>query len=169
MVERIIEYSIRNKFFVIIVTLVVIAIGIYAMINIPLDALPDLSDVQVIVFTEYPGQAPQVVEDQVTYPIASEMLKVPGAETVWGYSFFGVSFVYIIFDDDTDLYWARSRVLEYLSSIRGKLPEVAEPSLAPPRQWPAQVPRASTTGCCPADLRDCRGIPDRCCGLCWRP
>ncbi|NIR61403.1 MAG: efflux RND transporter permease subunit, partial [Gammaproteobacteria bacterium] len=92
----------------------------------PLEALPDLSDVQVIIQTDYEGQAPQIVEDQVTYPIATEMLKVPGAQTVRGYSFFGVSFVYVIFEDGTDLYWARSRVLEYLSAIRGKLPEEAQ-------------------------------------------
>ena len=131
MVERIIEYSIRNKFFVIIVTLVVIAIGIYSMINIPLDALPDLSDVQVIVFTEYPGQAPQVVEDQVTYPMTTRMLSVPYAKVVRGYSFFGFSFVYIIFEDGTDLYWARSRVLEYLSSLQGRLPPQARVELGP--------------------------------------
>ncbi|MFQ5877258.1 MAG: efflux RND transporter permease subunit [Acidobacteriota bacterium] len=131
MVERIIDYSIRNKVFVVIVTLIIITIGIYAMLNIPLDALPDLSDVQVIIFTEYPGQAPQVVEDQVTYPMTTRMLSVPYAKIVRGYSFFGFSFVYIIFEDGTDLYWARSRVLEYLSSLQGRLPPQARVELGP--------------------------------------
>ncbi|MCZ6670462.1 MAG: CusA/CzcA family heavy metal efflux RND transporter [Acidobacteria bacterium] len=131
MVERIIEYSIRNKFFVLIVTGALIAAGLFSMWNIPLDAIPDLSDVQVIVFTEYPGQAPQVVEDQVTYPLTTRMLSVPFAKVVRGYSFFGYSFVYIIFEDGTDLYWARSRVLEYLSSIQGKLPPQARVELGP--------------------------------------
>jgi Cu(I)/Ag(I) efflux system membrane protein CusA/SilA len=131
MIEKIIESSIRNKFFVIMVTLVVIAIGIYAMVNMPLDALPDLSDVQVIIFTEFPGQGPQVVEDQVTYPLTTRMLSVPYAKVVRGYSFFGFSFVYIIFEDGTDLYWARSRVLEYLSSIQGRLPPQARVELGP--------------------------------------
>jgi Cu(I)/Ag(I) efflux system membrane protein CusA/SilA len=131
MIERIIEYSIRNKFFVILVTGVVIAAGIYAMLNIPLDAIPDLSDVQVIVYTEYPGQAPQVVEDQITYPLTTTMLAVPYAKTVRGYSFFGFSLVYIIFEDGTDLYWARSRVLEYLSAIQARLPREARVQLGP--------------------------------------
>ena len=125
MIEKIIEYSIRNKFFVILITGVVIAAGIYAMLNIPLDAIPDLSDVQVIVYTEYPGQAPKVVEDQVTYPLTTTMLAVPYAKTVRGYSFFGFSLVYIIFKDGTDLYWARSRVLEYLSAMQARLPSQA--------------------------------------------
>ncbi len=115
MLEKIIAASIRNKFMVIMLTVFVIAGGIYALKNTPLDAIPDLSDVQVIVFTKYPGQAPQVVEDQVTYPLTTQMLAVPYAKVVRGYSFFGLSFVYIIFKDGTDLYWARSRVLEYLN------------------------------------------------------
>jgi Cu(I)/Ag(I) efflux system membrane protein CusA/SilA len=131
MIERVIEGCVRNKFLVILLTLAVIAGGVYAMLNIPLDAIPDLSDVQVIVFTSFPGQAPQVVEDQVTYPLTTKMLAVPFAKIVRGYSFFGFSFVYIIFEDGTDLYWARSRVLEYLSGIQGSLPPSAKIELGP--------------------------------------
>ena len=115
MLEKLIEWSIKNKFMVVLLTFFMVVGGIYALKSTPLDAIPDLSDVQVIVFTEYPGQAPQVVEDQVTYPLTTQMLAVPQAKTVRGYSFFGLSFVYIIFEDGTDLYWARSRVLEYLN------------------------------------------------------
>ena len=131
MIEKIIELSIKNKFLVILMTLFVIAAGIYAMLRTPLDAIPDLSDVQVIIFTQYPGQAPQVVEDQVTYPLTTAMLSVPFAKVVRGYSFFGLSFVYIIFEDGTDLYWARSRVLEYLNFVSGRLPKGVTPSLGP--------------------------------------
>lgn len=131
MLEKIIELSIRNKFMVIMLTTFAIVAGIYSLRNTPLDAIPDLSDVQVIVFTEYPGQAPQVVEDQVTYPLTTQMLAVPYAKTVRGYSFFGYSFVYIIFEDGTDLYWARSRVLEYLNYASSKLPAGVNPSLGP--------------------------------------
>ena len=116
---------------VIMMTLFVIAAGIYAMLKTPLDAIPDLSDVQVIIFTEYSGQAPQVVEDQVTYPLTTAMLAVPFAKVVRGYSFFGFSFVYIIFEDGTDMYWARSRVLEYLNFVSGRLPRGVTPSLGP--------------------------------------
>ena len=131
MIEKIIEYSIRNKFLVILITVLVILVGIYAMARTPLDAIPDLSDVQVIILTEYPGQAPQVVEDQVTYPLTTAMLAVPHAKVVRGYSFFGISFVYIIFEDGTDIYWARSRVLEYINYVSGRLPEGVTPSLGP--------------------------------------
>jgi len=131
MIERIIAGSVRNKLMVIIVTSALVAGGIAAMMNIPLDAIPDLSDVQVIIFTSYPGQAPQVVEDQVTYPLTTKMLAVPFAKAVRGYSFFGFSFVYVIFEDGTDLYWARSRVLEYLSGIQGSLPPSATVELGP--------------------------------------
>ncbi|HEX6133496.1 MAG TPA: CusA/CzcA family heavy metal efflux RND transporter [Longimicrobiales bacterium] len=131
MLKRIIEWSVDNRLIVLVVTAFLVAAGIVALGRTPLEALPDLSDVQVIVQTDFEGQAPQIVEDQVTYPIATEMLKVPGAQTVRGYSFFGVSFVYIIFDDGTDLYWARSRVLEYLSGIRGRLPAAAQTALGP--------------------------------------
>jgi len=131
MIEKIIELSIKNKFLVILATLFVIATGIYAIANTPLDAIPDQSDVQVIIFTEYAGQAPQVVEDQVTYPLTTAMLSVPFAKVVRGYSFFGISFVYIIFEDGTDLYWARSRVLEYLNFVAGRLPQGVTPTLGP--------------------------------------
>jgi Cu(I)/Ag(I) efflux system membrane protein CusA/SilA len=131
MIEKIIELSIKNKFLVILMTLFVIAGGLYAMLRTPLDAIPDLSDVQVIVFTEYPGQAPQVVEDQVTYPLTTAMLAVPYAKVVRGYSFFGFSFVYIIFEDGTDMYWARSRVLESLNYVSGRLPQGVTPTLGP--------------------------------------
>ena len=131
MIEKIIDLSIKNKFLVILMTVFVIAAGIYAMLKTPLDAIPDLSDVQVIIFTEYSGQAPQVVEDQVTYPLTTAMLSVPFAKVVRGYSFFGLSFVYVIFEDGTDLYWARSRVLEYLNFVSGRLPRGVTPSLGP--------------------------------------
>lgn len=131
MLENIIEWSIRNKFMVVLLTAFLLIGGLYALKNTPLDAIPDLSDVQVIVFTEYPGQAPQVVEDQVTYPLTTQMLAVPEAKTVRGFSFFGLSFVYIIFEDGTDLYWARSRVLEYLNYAAGRLPKGVSPSLGP--------------------------------------
>ena len=131
MIENIIEASVRNKFLVLLATLFVIAGGIYAITRIPLDAIPDLSDVQVIILTEYPGQAPQVVEDQVTYPLTTAMLSVPHASVVRGFSFFGVSFVYVIFEDGTDMYWARSRVLEYLNFVSGRLPDGVNPTLGP--------------------------------------
>jgi Cu(I)/Ag(I) efflux system membrane protein CusA/SilA len=131
MIEKIIELSIKNKFLVILMTVFVIAAGIHAMLKTPLDAIPDLSDAQVIIFTEYPGQAPQVMEDQVTYPLTPAMLSVPFAKVVRGYSFFGISFVYIIFEDGTDLYWARSRVMEYLNYVSGRLPRGVTPSLGP--------------------------------------
>jgi Cu(I)/Ag(I) efflux system membrane protein CusA/SilA len=131
MIEKIIELSIKNKFLVILGTLFIILGGTYALLRTPLDAIPDLSDVQVIIFTEYPGQAPQVVEDQVTYPLTTAMLAVPFAKVVRGYSFFGFSFVYIIFEDGTDMYWARSRVLEYLNFVSGRLPDGVNPALGP--------------------------------------
>ena len=131
MLAKIIEWSARNRFLVLLATLFVILAGIYALLRIPLDALPDLSDVQVIVYTEYPGQAPQVVEDQVTYPLTTAMLSVPKSKVVRGFSFFGASFVYVIFEDGTDIYWARSRVLEYLNSIAGRMPSGVSPQLGP--------------------------------------
>jgi Cu(I)/Ag(I) efflux system membrane protein CusA/SilA len=131
MIRAIIDASLRDKFQVILATLILVAAGLWALWKIPLDAIPDLSDVQVIVFSEYPGQAPQVVEDQVTYPLTTAMLAVPGAKVVRGYSFFGFSFVYIIFEDGTDLYWGRSRVLEYLNYVRSRLPAGVSPSLGP--------------------------------------
>ena len=131
MFARIIEWSIENKFLVLLATLFVAAWGAYSVYRTPLDALPDLSDVQVIIFTQYPGQAPRIVEDQVTYPLTTQMLAVPYATTVRGYSFFGFSFIYIIFEDGTDMYWARSRVLEYLNFVSGRLPAGVTPTLGP--------------------------------------
>lgn len=131
MIKAIIYWSIHNRFFIVLATLILIGWGAYAVKNTPIDAIPDLSDVQVIIKTSYPGQAPQVVEDQVTYPLTTAMLSVPGAKTVRGFSFFGDSYVYVIFDDDTDLYWARSRVLEYLSQVSSRLPANARPELGP--------------------------------------
>ena len=131
MIGKLIDLSVRNKFIVILATVFVIAAGLFAIVHTPLDAIPDLSDVQVIIYTEFAGQAPQVVEDQVTYPLTTAMLSVPFAKVVRGYSFFGLSFVYIIFEDGTDLYWARSRVLEYLNFVSGRLPQGVTPSLGP--------------------------------------
>ncbi|MDQ7010880.1 MAG: efflux RND transporter permease subunit, partial [Mariprofundaceae bacterium] len=129
MIGKIIDASLRNKLIVLIFAGLLVAAGGFAVKNISLDAIPDLSDVQVIVFTQYPGQAPQVVEDQVTYPLTTAMLAVPHAKVVRGYSFFGFSFVYIIFEDGTDMYWARSRVLEYLNYVAGRLPAGVTPTL----------------------------------------
>jgi len=129
--NRIIEWSLRNQFMVVVGALFAILGGVWAISSTRLDAIPDLSDVQVIIYTEYPGQAPQVVEDQVTYPLTSKMLSVPYAKVVRGYSFFGFSFVYVIFEDGTDLYWARSRVLEYLSGMANQLPRGVAPQLGP--------------------------------------
>ena len=131
MIARIIEWSIDNRFMVLMLTVILVGLGVYSVRNIPLDAIPDLSDAQVIIKTSYPGQAPQVVEDQVTYPLTTAMLSVPRATNVRGYSFFGDSYVYVIFEDGTDLYWARSRVLEYLSQVASKLPPEARPELGP--------------------------------------
>jgi Cu(I)/Ag(I) efflux system membrane protein CusA/SilA len=131
MLKKIIEASLNNRFMVLLVAFFLAGWGIYAMTNIPLDAIPDLSDVQVIIFTEYPGQSPQIVEDQVTYPLTTSMLAVPKAKVVRGYSFFGFSFVYIIFDDGTDIYWARSRVLEYINYVSNRLPRGVVPTLGP--------------------------------------
>ena len=131
MIEAIIRWSLGNRFFVLLATAILVGVGIFAVKNTPVDAIPDLSDVQVIIKTRFPGQAPQVVEDQVTYPLTTAMLSVPGAATVRGYSFFGDSYVYVIFDEGTDLYWARSRVLEYLSQVAPSLPEAARPQLGP--------------------------------------
>ena len=131
MIEAIIRWSVDNRFFVLLAMVLVLGLGSYALKNTPVDAIPDLSDVQVIIKTSYPGQAPQVVEDQVTYPLTTAMLSVPGAVTVRGYSFFGDSYVYVIFDEKTDLYWARSRVLEYLSQVVSNLPANAKPQLGP--------------------------------------
>ncbi|MEJ0090527.1 MAG: CusA/CzcA family heavy metal efflux RND transporter [Limisphaerales bacterium] len=131
MLQRIIDFSIKNKFIVVLTTLALVLGGLYAVRHTPLDAIPDLSDTQVIVYTPWEGQAPNIVEDQVTYPITTKMLSVPRAKVVRGYSFYGYSFIYVIFEDGTDPYWARSRVLEYLSSLGGQLPKDVTPSLGP--------------------------------------
>jgi len=131
MIGRLIELSARNRLLVLLATLILVGVGVWSVINTPLDALPDLSDTQVIVYTEYPGQAPEVVEDQVTYPLTTALLAVPHAKVVRGFSDFGLSFVYVVFDDGTDLYWARSRVLEYLDSAAKRLPQGVTPALGP--------------------------------------
>ena len=131
MIAKLIRWSIANRFLVLLASLMVAAWGVYSMLRTPLDALPDLSDVQVIIRTPYPGQAPRIVENQITYPLTTTMLSVPGAKTVRGYSFFGDSFVYVLFEDGTDLYWARSRVLEYLNQVQSRLPAGAKASLGP--------------------------------------
>ena len=161
MLANIIEWSGRNRFLVLLATLFITIAGIYAVLRTPIDALPDLSDVQVIIRTPFPGQAPQIVENQVTYPLTTTMLSVPGAKTVRGYSFFGDSFVYVLFEDDTDLYWARSRVLEYLSQIQSRLPASAKPSLGPDATgvgWIYQYALVDRTG--KHDLAQLRALQD---------
>jgi Cu(I)/Ag(I) efflux system membrane protein CusA/SilA len=159
--SRLIAWSVGNRLLIWIFTGAVVALGVLAVRRTPLEALPDLSDVQVIVQADFSEQAPRIVEDQVTYPIAAEMLKVPGARTVRGYSFFGVSFVYVIFADGTDLYWARTRVLEYLSGIQGKLPPTVTPSLGPDATglgWVYQYVVEDTSG--QRSLAELRSIQD---------
>jgi Cu(I)/Ag(I) efflux system membrane protein CusA/SilA len=161
MIGAIIRWSIRNRFLVLMLSALLAAWGTIAMFRTPLDAIPDLSDVQVIVKTTYPGQAPQVVEDQVTYPLTTAMLSVPGATTVRGYSFFNDSFVYVIFEDGTDLYWARSRVLEYLSQVAPTLPAEARPALGPDATgvgWVYQYALVDRSG--EHDLADLRSLQD---------
>ncbi|MFQ5441588.1 MAG: efflux RND transporter permease subunit [Thermodesulfobacteriota bacterium] len=161
MLKKIIELSVNNRFLVILFTLFVMLWGVYAMTRTPLDAIPDLSDVQVIIFTEYPGQAPQVVEDQITYPLTTSMLSVPHAKVVRGYSFFGFSFVYVIFEDGTDMYWARSRVLEYLNFVAGRLPSGVTPTLGPDATgvgWVYEYALVDRTG--KTDLAQLRSIQD---------
>ena len=161
MLERLIEWSAHNRLLVFLFTLVVVALGAWATLNTPVDAIPDLSDVQVIIRTDYAGQGPQIVEEQVTYPLTSALLSVPFARTVRGYSMFGTSFVYVIFEDGTDMYWARSRVLEYLSQIQDKLPAGASPALGPDATgvgWVFQYSLRDTTG--RYDLAQLRSIQD---------
>jgi copper/silver efflux system protein len=161
MLKRIIEWSVTNKLVVLLVTAALTIAGMWAMLRTPVDAIPDLSDVQVIVMTQWPGQAPQTVEDQVTYPLSSEMLKVPHTKFVRGMSQFGLSAVYVVFDDGTDLYWARSRVLEYLNGVTGKLPQGAMPMLGPDATgvgWVMQYVLADTTGA--LNLAQLRGLQD---------
>ena len=131
MIAKLIRWSVGNRVLVLLATLFLVAWGFVSVRSLPIDALPDLSDVQVIIRTSYPGQAPQIVENQVTYPLTTTMLSVPGAKTVRGFSAFGDSFVYVLFEDGTDLYWARSRVLEYLSQAQSRLPAAAKPVLGP--------------------------------------
>jgi len=161
MLKKIIELSINNRFLVILFTVFLIGWGIVAMTKTPLDAIPDLSDVQVIIYTEYPGQAPQVVEDQVTYPLTTAMLSVPYAKVVRGYSFFGSSFIYVIFEDGTDIYWARSRVLEYLNFVKARLPREVSPNLGPDATgvgWVYEYALVDRTG--RYDLSELRSIQD---------
>ena len=161
MLERLIDWSARNRLLVGLLTLLIAALGAWATLTTPIDALPDLSDVQVVVRTEYPGQGPQIVEEQVTYPLTSALLSVPYAKTVRGYSMFGTSFVYVIFEDGTDMYWARSRVLEYLSQIQDRLPDDASPALGPDATgvgWVYQYSLRDTTGA--HDLAQLRSIQD---------
>ena len=161
MLNRIIEACVHNRLMTVLVTAVAIVAWFYAMRNIPLDAIPDLSDVQVIILTEYPGQAPQVVEDQVTYPLTTAMLGVPFASVVRGYSFFGLSFIYVIFEDGTDIYWARSRVLENLSFVTDRLPRDVSPKLGPDATgvgWIYEYVLEDTTG--HRDLADLRSIQE---------
>lgn len=161
MLGKIIEWSVKNRSMVLLATAFTVLAGYYSLKSLPLDAIPDLSDVQVIVYTKYKGQAPQVVEDQVTYPVSTTMLAVPFAKVVRGYSFFGVSFVYVIFEDGTDLYWARSRVLEQLSAVSQKLPEGVMPELGPDATgvgWIYQYAIVDKTG--RRDLSELRSIQD---------
>ena len=131
MIAALIRWSVANRFLVLLATAFLTAAGLWGLRTTPVDALPDLSDVQVIIRTSCPGQAPQIVENQVTYPLATTMMSVPGAKTVRGFSFFGDSFVYVLFEDGTDLYWARSRVLEYLNQVQARLPAGAKTALGP--------------------------------------
>ncbi|MEK9802653.1 MAG: efflux RND transporter permease subunit, partial [Curvibacter sp.] len=131
MISRLIHWSIANRILVLIATLIVSAWGVLTLLRTPLDALPDLSDTQVIIRTTWPGQAPQIVENQITYPLTTTMLSVPGTKAVRGFSMFGDSFVYVLFDDNVDLYWARSRVLEYLNQVQSRLPATARSSIGP--------------------------------------
>ncbi len=161
MIEAIIRWSVKTRGLVVVAALVLTVIGIGATRTTPVDALPDLSDVQVIIRTTYPGQAPQIVENQVTYPLTTTMLSVPGARVVRGYSFVGDSFVYVLFDDGTDLYWARSRVLEYLSQVQGRLPPGATASLGPDATgvgWIYEYALVDKTG--QHDLAQLRSIQD---------
>ena len=176
MIERLIAVCIRNKFLTIFFVAGFFAAGLWALKRIPLDALPDLSDVQVIVYTNWEGQNPDLIEDQLTYPIVSALISAPKVKTVRGYSFFGFSYVYVIFQDGTDLYWARSRVLEYLNGLRGQLPEGVNPNLGPDatgvgwgfqyvlvdrtgRQLASGPARRSRTGTSPTGCAPCRAWP----------
>ncbi len=161
MIAAVIRASVKGRFLVLMAALALLAAGLFAVRSTPVDALPDLSDVQVIIRTSYPGQAPQIVENQITYPLATTMLSVPGARTVRGYSFFGDSFVYVLFEDGTDLYWARSRVLEYLNQVQARLPETAQPALGPDATgvgWVYEYALVDRTG--RTDLAQLRSLQD---------
>jgi len=161
MIAALIRASVKGRFLVLMAALALLAAGLFAVRSTPVDALPDLSDVQVIIRTSYPGQAPQIVENQVTYPLATTMLSVPGARTVRGYSYFGDSFVYVLFEDGTDLYWARSRVLEYLSQVQARLPATAQPALGPDATgvgWIYEYALVDRTG--RTDLAQLRSLQD---------
>ena len=161
MLAKIIELSARNKFLVFLVVTFLVVWGIWAVYNTPLDAIPDLSDVQVIVYTEWTGRSPDLVEDQITYPIVSTMLAAPKVRVVRGKSFLGTSFVYVIFEDGTDIYWARSRVLEYLQSVTGRMPAGATPVLGPDATgvgWGFQYAVVDETG--KHDLAQLRSLQD---------
>jgi len=161
MIARLIAWSARNIILVIVATAFAAAGGVYALRHLPLDAIPDLSDTQVIVYTSYAGQAPQVVEDQVTYPLTTAMLTVPKSKVVRGFSFFGVSFVYVIFEDGTDIYWARSRVIEYLNAAATRLPAGATPTLGPDATgvgWVYEYALVDDTG--KHDLAELRSLQD---------
>ncbi|MCC7215212.1 MAG: efflux RND transporter permease subunit [Burkholderiales bacterium] len=161
MIAAVIRWSLANRFLVLLATVIVTAWGAWAVVRAPLDALPDLSDVQVIIRTMYAGQAPQIVENQVTYPLTTTMMSVPGAKSVRGYSFFGDSFVYVLFDDGTDMYWARSRVLEYLNQVQGRLPREAKPALGPDATgvgWVYQYALVDRSG--KLDLSELRALQD---------
>jgi Cu(I)/Ag(I) efflux system membrane protein CusA/SilA len=131
MIERIIDFSVNNRFIILLLFLGIVLYGIYSMMNTPVDAIPDLSDNQVIVWTEWKGRSPQVIEDQVTYPLTTNLQGIPKVQDVRSQSMFGMSFIYVIFEDDTDIYWARSRVLEKLNQIQGSLPPGVTPILGP--------------------------------------
>ncbi len=161
LIDRIIERSAQNKFLVFVFTIFAIAAGFYGLIHTPLDAIPDLSDVQVIVYTEWEGRSPDLVEDQITYPISSVFIAAPKVKFVRGESMFGKSFIYVIFQDGTDIYWARSRVIEYLNSVRGSLPEGVNPTIGPDATgvgWIYEYALVDDTG--KHDLAELRSIQD---------
>ena len=160
MLARLIAWSVTHRMAVALLTIVLTVAGVFAVWRTPVDAIPDLSDVQVIVMTEWPGQAPQLVEDQITYPLETELLKVPHTKVVRGMSQFGLSAVYVVFEDGTDLYWARSRVLEYLNGVRNRLPDAARPTLGPDATgvgWVMQYILTDTTGARNAGETDSSG------------
>jgi Cu(I)/Ag(I) efflux system membrane protein CusA/SilA len=166
MIAHLIRWSVRNRFFVLIGMLALVGAGVWAVRSTAIDALPDLSDVQVVIRTSYPGQAPRIVENQVTYPLTTTMLSVPGAKTVRGYSFFGDSFVYVIFEDGTDLYWARSRVLEYLNQVQGRLPPGARSAWGQtPPAWAGSMNMRWSTDQAATICRNCAAFRTGSCAM----